>query len=141
MPAATYGVADPAPIRPLTEAIGDRDFVYMMENGTVTPEVRELMMKVTYGIPPEQVHEIEDEIELLTICKQNLRGASNCIGAVQWNTFDPTNRMYNYTMRADAGLFRVKVDDHTSDVERYLLPVQCMYFQVYDVLYIMLMCF
>ncbi|KAK9382932.1 uncharacterized protein V2V93DRAFT_320516 [Kockiozyma suomiensis] len=124
VPAATYGVADPAPIRPLTEAIGDRDFVYMMENGTVTPEVRELMMKVTYGIPPEQVHEIEDEIELLTICKQNLRGASNCIGAVQWNTFDPTNRMYNYTMRADAGLFRVKVDDHTSDVERYLLPVQ-----------------
>ncbi|KAK9463384.1 uncharacterized protein V1516DRAFT_667624 [Lipomyces oligophaga] len=124
VPAATFGVADPAPVRPLAEAIGDRDFVYLVENGTVTPELREFMMKVTYGIPPEQVYEIEDEIELLTICKQNLRGSSNCIGAVQWNTFDPDLGYYNYTLRADAGLFRVKVDDHTSDVERYLLPVQ-----------------
>ncbi|KAK9368495.1 hypothetical protein V1509DRAFT_646641 [Lipomyces kononenkoae] len=124
VPAATYGVADPAPVRPLAEAIGDRDFVYLMENGTVTPEVRMLMMNVTYGIPPEQVIELDDPIELLTICKQNLRGSSNCIGAVQWNRYDPDNRIYNYTLRADAGLFRVKVDDHTSDVERYLLPVQ-----------------
>ncbi|KAK9322462.1 hypothetical protein V1517DRAFT_323218 [Lipomyces orientalis] len=124
VPAATYGVADPAPIRPLAEAIGDRDFVYLMENGTVTPEVRMLMMNVTYGIPPEQVIELDDPLELLTVCKQNLRGSSNCIGAVQWNSYDPDNRVYNYTLRADAGLFRVKVDDHTSDVERYLLPVQ-----------------
>ncbi|KAK9457794.1 hypothetical protein V1511DRAFT_2355 [Dipodascopsis uninucleata] len=124
VPAAVYGVADPEPVKQLSEAIGDRQFVYLMENGTITPEVREFMMNVTYGIPPEQVIELEDPFELLTVCKQNLRGSSNCLAAVQWNNFDPTNNVYNYTLRADAGLFRVRVNDHTSDVEAYLLPVQ-----------------
>lgn len=126
MPGATFGVADPAPIRPLADVIGDRDFVYLAENGTVSPEIRAFMMNVTYGLPPNQVIELDDPIDLLTICKQNLRGSSNCIGAVQWNQFDPDNGVYNYTLRADAGLFKVSVDDHNSDVERYLLPVQCM---------------
>ncbi|KAK9467174.1 hypothetical protein V1512DRAFT_262126 [Lipomyces arxii] len=124
VPAATYGIADPAPIRPLADAIGDRNFVYLMENGTVTPEVRMFMMNVTYDLPPNQVIELDNQFDLLTVCKQNLRGSSNCIGAVQWNQFDPDNGIYNYTLRADAGLFKVKVDDHTSDVEQYLLPVQ-----------------
>ncbi|KAK9480475.1 hypothetical protein V1514DRAFT_350346 [Lipomyces japonicus] len=124
VPAATYGVADPAPIQPLSEAIGDRDFVYLMQNGTVTPEVRQFMMNVTYGIPPSQVIELDDPNDLLVACRQNLRGSSNCIGAVQWNTFDLDLGYYNYTLRADAGLFGVHVDDHSSDVERYLLPVQ-----------------
>ncbi|KAK9448257.1 uncharacterized protein V1518DRAFT_384962 [Limtongia smithiae] len=123
-PGAEYGVAEPAPVRTVAEAIGDRDFVYYMENGTVTPEVRELMMIVTEGVPPNQVIELDDPIQLLNICKQNLRGSSNCLGAVQWNTFNPTLGFYNYTLRADVGMFGVHVNDHNSDVERYLLPVQ-----------------
>ncbi|KAJ8099088.1 hypothetical protein POJ06DRAFT_255912 [Lipomyces tetrasporus] len=125
VPRGQYGVADPTTVKQLSEVIGNRKLVYLASTvGGLTSDMRKVMQTVTSGLPASQVIELDDPVDLLTVCKQNLRGSSTCFGAIQWNSFDSENRVYNYSLRADAGLGIINVPDHTSDAERYLLPLQ-----------------
>ncbi|KAK9324278.1 hypothetical protein V1517DRAFT_337094 [Lipomyces orientalis] len=125
VPRGQYGVADPAAVKQLSEVIGNRKLVYLASTaGGLTSDMRKIMQTVTSGLPASQVIELNDPVDLLTVCKQNLRGSSTCYSAVEWHSFDFENRVYNYSLRADAGLGIVNVPDHTSDSERYLLPLQ-----------------
>ncbi|KAK9480821.1 hypothetical protein V1514DRAFT_288489 [Lipomyces japonicus] len=125
VPAARYGVATPKSLSTLPDVIGDRKLVYLArESGSLTPEMKRIMAIATSGVPSAQVIELNDSIDLLRVCKQNLRGASTCLAAIEWNSIDLEKKIYNYTLRADAGLSRIFVNDHSSDAERILMPVQ-----------------
>ena len=88
------------------------------------------MQKVVQGIPSNQVFRLSAENDLLTVCEQNLQGSSNCLGAIVWNSIDTNANIYNYTLRADAGLTKINVNDHNDSVEEYILPFQCIFFLV-----------
>ncbi|KAK9239022.1 hypothetical protein V1525DRAFT_431323 [Lipomyces kononenkoae] len=125
VPPGQYGVADPIPIRQLSEVIGDRKLVYLASTvGGLTSDMKKVMQTVTLGLPESQVIELDDPVELLTVCRQNLQGSSNCFGAIEWNSFDAENKLYNYSLRADSGLGAVSITNHKSDSEWYLLPLQ-----------------
>ena len=70
---------------------------------------------------------LSQEDELLTICKNSLRGASFCIAGVVFYS-SPTEGiggMWNYTLRADGSLGEtIKVTQSNNDQEIYVLPLQ-----------------
>ncbi|KAK9344351.1 hypothetical protein V1522DRAFT_423129 [Lipomyces starkeyi] len=77
--AGQYGIADPIPIKQLSEVIGDRKLVYLASTvGGLTSGMRNVMQTVTLGLPASQVIELDDPVDLLTVCKQNRRGSSTC---------------------------------------------------------------
>ncbi|KAK7207091.1 hypothetical protein BZA70DRAFT_4150 [Myxozyma melibiosi] len=124
-PSGRYGIETPYPLRSVAEVLGSRDFVYLSsEKGGLTDEIRNVMDKVTSGLPADQVIALDDPVDLLTVCRQSLRGASNCLVAIEWHVFDSENKLYNYTIRADAGLNHINVKTHNTDAQRYILPTQ-----------------
>jgi len=56
-------------------------------------------------------------------CPQNFNLYSECFAAVVFNNF-PSAYGVSYTIRADAGLYYINVEQHTSDVELRILPLQ-----------------
>ncbi|KAK9493569.1 hypothetical protein V1508DRAFT_75981 [Lipomyces doorenjongii] len=72
-----YGIADPIPIKQLSEVIGDGKLVYVASTvGGLTSDMRNVMQTVTLGLRASQVIELDDPVDLLAVCKQNLRGSS-----------------------------------------------------------------
>ncbi|KAK9447649.1 uncharacterized protein V1518DRAFT_445255, partial [Limtongia smithiae] len=125
VPGGEYGIGTPQQVRQLADAIGSRTLVYLADSDDgVTAEIRAFMANVTAGIPDDQIDELEDATDLLTACRQNLRGASSCYGAIVWHSFDSAKSTYNYTLRADRGLDKVDVKNHDSDAEVYIMPLQ-----------------
>lgn len=70
---------------------------------------------------------LSQEDELLTVCRNSLRGASFCIAGVVFYS-SPTEGnggMWNYTLRADGSLGEtIKVTQSNNDHEIYVLPLQ-----------------
>ncbi|KAK9371343.1 hypothetical protein V1509DRAFT_614383 [Lipomyces kononenkoae] len=125
VPPGQYGVTDSIPIRQLSEVIGDRKLVYLASSaGGLTSDMRNVMQNVTLELPESQVIELDNPVDLLTVCRQNLQGSSDCFGAVEWHSFDAENKVYNYSLRADSGLGSISIPNHKSDCEWYLLPLQ-----------------
>ncbi|KAK9328130.1 hypothetical protein V1520DRAFT_12298 [Lipomyces starkeyi] len=126
VPSGHYGVASPAALTLLSDVIGSDRLVYYASDGDVTDIMRDIMRIATSGIPSDQVIELSFDAkdQVNTICRQNLRGYSNCYGAVEWHLADPIGELYNYTLRGNAGMRFINVNGHNSDVEKYILPLQ-----------------
>ena len=74
-----------------------------------------------------QVQVLDRETELLSVCRNSIRGTSNCIaGAVFYSSpSEGPHGLWNYSLRADAALQSKIVTDSTqNDAEIYLLPLQ-----------------
>ena len=70
---------------------------------------------------------LNKEVELLTTCRNSLRGASNCIAGVVFYS-SPTEGpggIWNYTLRADDALGeKIDVKSTGNDQEIYIIPLQ-----------------
>lgn len=74
-----------------------------------------------------QVEILSREEELLTVCRNSIRGTSKCVaGAVFFSSpAEGEAGRWNYTIRADGGLqSKIVTDSSKNDVEIYLLPLQ-----------------
>ena len=74
-----------------------------------------------------QLEVLDRESDLLSVCRNSIRGTSNCIaGAVFYSSpSEGPDGLWNYSLRADAALQRKIVTDSTqNDPEIYLLPLQ-----------------
>ena len=74
-----------------------------------------------------RVEILSQEEELLTTCRNSIRGTSTCIaGAVFFSSpSEGESGHWNYTLRADGGLeSKIVTDSSKNDVEIYLLPLQ-----------------
>ncbi len=86
------------------------------------------MARVLGGFSGKQlgsVRQVEaDEIGMT--CLQNFLGTSNCFAAVSFEGIPAAgvNQTLNYTIRADSSLGYVDVENHKSDFERRILPLQ-----------------
>jgi ABC-type multidrug transport system ATPase subunit len=133
VPPSKFGIGSPTPIRSLTNALdaatGNRNTVVFVNNGHTGGDIESVINTVasTVRSAGKVARVVEREVDLLTVCRSSLRGASTCFGAVSFIS-SPTEGewgVWNYTMRAD-GTFGIKifVDRKDNDVEIYVLPLQ-----------------
>lgn len=97
---------------------------YSTDPRGTTPEMDRIMRTAFQDIPESQVHLAENAEAVLQFCKQNLKGASQCYGFVEWHNIDAEQQIYNYTLRGNSGIMFINVEDHTSAVDHWVLPMQ-----------------
>ncbi|KAF7436184.1 hypothetical protein PC9H_003010 [Pleurotus ostreatus] len=97
-------------------------------NGTNSPTPEEIMARVTAGFSDKQLGSVKKAASVADIpklCPQNFNLFSECFVAIAFNDIpEGLNDPVNYTIRADAGLFHIDVERHTSDFEQRILPLQ-----------------
>jgi ATP-binding cassette subfamily A (ABC1) protein 3 len=131
VPPSRYGIGSSHPIRTLEDGIqaaeSGKNLVAFVNNGLAGGDIDRVINTVASSATSANIARLTDESELLDVCKSSLRGATNCYGAVvfQSSPTEGSGGIWNYTLRAD-GAFGTKifVDKDTNDVEVYLLPLQ-----------------
>lgn len=97
-------------------------------SSTSNASPQDIMSRVTQDFAPWQlaaVQQLESPADIPPACQQNFNGYSECWAAILFSDVEGFNeRSINYTIRADAGLWYVNVQQHTSDVEVRVLPLQ-----------------
>ncbi|OAP64689.1 hypothetical protein AYL99_00661 [Fonsecaea erecta] len=133
IPPSVYGIGDPTPIRSLPEALdlvsGGRNKLVFVNSGFSDGPIQSVIDKVVNetGSFGGRVEILSQEEELLTVCRNSIRGTSSCIaGAVFFSSpSEGQAARWNYTIRADGGLqSKIVTDSSKNDVEIYLLPLQ-----------------
>lgn len=133
VPPSQFGIGSPHAIRSLDNALnaaqGNRNTVVFVNNGYTGGDIERVIETVsdTVRAAGKTVQVVEQDVDLLTVCRSSLRGASTCYGAVSFHS-SPTEgegASWNYTLRAD-GSFGEKtfVDQTDNDVQIYVLPFQ-----------------
>ncbi|RMD40944.1 hypothetical protein DV735_g4216, partial [Chaetothyriales sp. CBS 134920] len=133
IPPSVYGIGDPVSVRTLSDALhhvsGGRDQLVFVNNGLTGGAIDAVIEDVIQqaGSFSGSIRTLTEEVDLLTQCRNSIRGTSRCIaGAVFFSSPDegPDGR-WNYTIRADGALqTKIVVDSHSNDAEIYLLPLQ-----------------
>ena len=89
------------------------------------------MARVTSGFTGDQlatVHRLETSDDIVDACPQNFNLFSECFAAVSFDSFPSATggnaSTLNYTIFVDGGLIHVDVEDHSSDYEKRVLPLQ-----------------
>lgn len=131
VPPSRYGIGSPQPIRTLAEGIqaaeSGKNIVAFVNNGMAGGDIDRVIDVVAASAPDARISRLNDQTELLDVCKSSLRGATGCYGAVVFES-SPTEGsggIWNYTLRADGSFgTTIFVDKNTNDVEVYLLPLQ-----------------
>jgi ATP-binding cassette, subfamily A (ABC1), member 3 len=108
---------------------GGRDKLVFVNSGFTGGNIERVINEVSRSVrnSGKQIEVLSQEEELLTICRNSIRGTSTCIGAaVFFSSPDegPAGK-WNYTIRADGALeSKIVTDSNTNDVEIYALPLQ-----------------
>lgn len=97
-------------------------------NGSSVPSPSDIMAHITASFTPQQmraVKQVAAPSDIITACPQNFNLFSECFAGIAFNDIPASGtRPINYTIRADAGLFFIDVQKHTSDFEKRILPLQ-----------------
>ncbi|KAJ8507179.1 hypothetical protein ONZ45_g10435 [Pleurotus djamor] len=99
-------------------------------DGTSSPSPVDIMARVTAGFNERQMNNVKQvatPADIPTMCPQNFNLFSECFVAIAFNNIPEIGgpgAPINYTIRADAGLFHIDVERHTSDFEQRILPLQ-----------------
>ncbi|WYZ35651.1 hypothetical protein EsH8_X_000298 [Colletotrichum jinshuiense] len=135
VPPAVYGVSDSRQIRSLADALN-----------AATSSGRETVVFVNSGFSGGDIDSVIDSLadsveragktalrrtstaDLGTDCRSNLRGVSECFGAIvfQSSPSEGPGDYWNYTIRSDGALrsIVINVDSDKNDAQIYLLPLQ-----------------
>ncbi|KAH9926492.1 uncharacterized protein B0H18DRAFT_1118977 [Fomitopsis serialis] len=108
-------------------------------DGTGSPSAQDIMSHIMSGFSSKQlknVRKVTAASNIPATCPENFNGFSECYAAVVFNILPgntsnvgaSTNasalQAFNYTIRADSGLYYVNVAKHTSSYEERVLPLQ-----------------
>ena len=128
-----YGIGKPVPVRSLSDALdhvsGGRNKLVFVNSGFSDGPIQSVIDRVVNetGSFGGRVEILSQEEELLTTCRNSIRGTSSCIaGAVFFSSpSEGEAARWNYTIRADGGLqTKIVTDSSKNDVEIYLLPLR-----------------
>lgn len=133
LPPSRYGIGSPYEVRSLLEALNDppggRDRLALVNSGfsggSIAAVIRDIETQ-TDGWDG-QLMVLDREEDLLTECRNNIRGTSNCFAGVVFfsSPEEGPDGQWNYSLRADGGLQSgIRVDSDNNDIQRVLLPVQ-----------------
>ncbi|OAG00618.1 P-loop containing nucleoside triphosphate hydrolase protein [Paraphaeosphaeria sporulosa] len=133
VPPSEFGIGSSTPIRSfenaLAAATGNRDTVVFVNNGHTGGDIERVIDNLSDTVRGAGKIPIitEQDVDLLTLCRSSLRGASTCYGAISFHSSpsEGNGAGWNYTMRAD-GTFgiRIYVNEEDNDVQIYVLPFQ-----------------
>lgn len=133
VPPSEFGVGSPVPVRSLADAVshgsGGRSNFVFVNNGFSGGQISQIISPISDTLSGAglNVQTVENEGELLTVCRSSIRSVSNCFGAVTFvsSPTEGSGGIWNYTLRADGSLGgRVFVNQDTNDHEIYVLPLQ-----------------
>ncbi|KJK91928.1 hypothetical protein H633G_04253 [Metarhizium anisopliae BRIP 53284] len=128
-----FGIGTPQNILSLGEALskaqGGRDTVAFVNTGHAGGEIDRVIgsLSKAVGDAGKNATKISNQDDLGYVCKSTIRGTSNCYGAVVFHSSpdEGSGGIWNYTLRADAGLGLYFRNDHDdNDPEVYTLPLQ-----------------
>ncbi|KAI6784863.1 ABC transporter A family member-like protein [Emericellopsis cladophorae] len=132
-PLDDYGIAESRPIMSLGDALGaadgSRNTVLFINNdltgGDIDAVIDDLIQDVESAGKSAERRSSPDAVN--EICKSSFQGASNCFGAVIFNSSPDQGdgNGWNYTLRGDLALGReVKINKEDNDAQVYMLPLQ-----------------
>ncbi|KAL8858538.1 MAG: hypothetical protein Q9178_004832 [Gyalolechia marmorata] len=133
IPPSRYGIAEPTPVKSLAEGLaasgGERDTVVLVNNGYSGGDIENVINQVADVVRAEgkTVQITPNEDDLLTTCRNSLRGVSQCYAAAVFyaSPDEGPGEIWNYSLRADGGLgIKIDVTNADNDAETYLLPLQ-----------------
>ncbi|OAQ66044.2 ABC transporter [Pochonia chlamydosporia 170] len=128
-----FGIGTPQDIFSLGDALakaqGGRDTVAFVNTGHSGGEIDRVIVSLSKTVTDagKNATKISNEDDLGYVCKSTIRGTSNCYGAVVFYSSpnEGSGGIWNYTLRADAGLGLYFRNDHDdNDPEVYTLPLQ-----------------
>ena len=138
-----YGLGTPVNVpRLIDEYDGSLALVWAdSTNGTGSPSAQDIMSHITRGFDSRQlghVKKVASADDIPPTCPENFNGFSECYAAVVFETLpgnssnevsSPSSDLtslpaFNYTIRADSGLYYINVAKHTSSYEERVLPLQ-----------------
>lgn len=128
-----FGVGTVHPITSLPDAmhngLGGRNTVLLISsNGSPTPEMDRVFKSLGDVVRSAggNATTLKSEDDIGYVCKASIRGTSTCFGAVVMHSApDSTEKVWNYTIRADSALgISFRVDKTDNDNEMYTLPLQ-----------------
>lgn len=133
IPPSHYGIAPSTPVRSLVDALradgAGRHTVAFVNNGFLGGDIENVINDVAGIVRAEgkTVQILAQEEELLTVCRNSLRGLSSCFGAAVFyaSPNEGPGSIWNYSLRGDGGLgTKTDVTNSRNDVEVYLIPLQ-----------------
>ncbi|GKT44087.1 ABC transporter A family member 3 [Colletotrichum spaethianum] len=135
VPPAVYGISDPRHIRSLPDALNvaagsGRETVVFVNNGFSGGDIDRVIDALANSVESAGKTALRrsSTTDLGTDCPTNLRGVSQCYGAVvfQASPSEGPGDYWNYTLRSDGALrsIVVDVDSDRNDAQIYLLPLQ-----------------
>ncbi|KAI9658038.1 MAG: hypothetical protein M1821_002698 [Bathelium mastoideum] len=133
VPPATYGIGSATPLRSFSDALAvgesSRNTVAFVNNGHTGGQIENVIDEVSNIVrgAGKRVEVVGSDVELLTVCKSSLRGASDCFAAASFvsSPTEGSGGIWNYTIRADGALgTKIFVNRNDNDAEIYVLPFQ-----------------
>ena len=133
IPPSHYGIAPATPVRSLGDAFradaAGRDTVAFVHNGFLGGDIEHVINDLAGTVRGEgkKVQVLAQEEELLTVCRNSLRGLSSCFGAAVFyaSPNEGPGNIWNYSLRGDGGLgIKIDVTNSRNDIEVYPIPLQ-----------------
>lgn len=132
-PQDEFGIGEPRPLRSFREAldagIDSRDTVVFVHNDHTGGDIETVINDLTRTVEEagKVAKTIANDDNLGYECESSYQGASNCFGAVVFNSSpnEGSGNGWNYVLRGDRAFGReFKVKDNNNDAQIYLLPLQ-----------------
>ncbi len=126
----TYGYGSPSQVQNLATTISSSQKLVFVQPPGIGPDVARVVDTLTTSLRGnKQLVFLTDQNDLLTTCRENLQGTSDCFAAVVFNDSPLTsgkNGIWNYTIRADnrRNGFTFHVNQQNNDEDRVYLPLQ-----------------
>lgn len=132
-PVDEYGIGEPRPVRDLKDALNagtdSRDTVVFINNDHTGGDIESVINSLTSTVEDagKIARTITSDSDLGYECESSYQGASNCFGAVVFNSSpnEGNGNGWDYTLRGDRSFGReFQIKENKNDAQIYLLPLQ-----------------
>lgn len=132
-PQDEFGIGEPRPLRSFKDALNagtnSRDTVVFINNEHTGGDIESVINALTSTVEDagKIAKTIGNDDNLGYECESSYQGASNCFGAVVFNSSpnEGNGNGWNYTLRGDRAFGReFKIKNNKNDAQIYLLPLQ-----------------
>jgi hypothetical protein len=126
----TYGVGIAQPVQNLLASIPDAKKLAFVQPPGLGPDVDRVVTALASPLQhTKQLVYLTNQNDLLTTCRQNLHGITDCFAAIVFNDSPLTagkDNIWNYTIRADSKRNGnpFHAERHNNDEEHIYLPLQ-----------------
>jgi len=126
----TYGVGSAQPVQNLLANIPDAKKLAFVQPPGLGADVDRVVTALASPLQhTKQLVYLTDQNDLLTTCRENLHGITDCFAAIVFNDSPLTagkNNIWNYTIRGDSKRngYPFHAERHNNDEEHIYLPLQ-----------------